>query len=328
MYKKKQFFCMLPYWQSQVSKNTGAEIINDTIIIPPALGEGHAFFSQVIPGIAVLLMDFTLVSPLSIERFKEDTERYIFHFDLSDHSNILTFNGKDTDIGYTINLGLSILSNQTESFFKPSIGKRTFAIRIFIDKKLMNEFTNSLPNKKQLNMTLSNLDQNCYHGNIDSNSILLGLTVKEKPILDESFDLHLRGITLQLLGNFLNKYNGQQTTKNPWAQAENERLAVAKNYLLNNLHLNFPSISFLSKMAGMSATKFKILFKKQFNTTAKKIFIKEKMSLANKMLLSGDYKSLTEILNELHYNKLENFSSSYFEIFKRKPSEDHIKKNS
>jgi len=79
-------------------------------------------------------------------------------------------------------------------------------------------------------------------------------------------------------------------------------------------------------MAGMSSSKYKMIFKKRFHDTPNNLFIREKMILANKLLQSGDYETLTEIIYELNYSKLSYFCSKYYALFKRKPSEDFIKK--
>ncbi|MDQ8015297.1 MAG: AraC family transcriptional regulator, partial [Flavobacterium nitrogenifigens] len=100
-----------------------------------------------------------------------------------------------------------------------------------------------------------------------------------------------------------------------------------KNYLTNNLYGPFPSLIFLAGMAGMSASKYKSLFKKRFNNTPKNLFIEEKIKLAQKLLKSGEYSTLSEVMYELNYTKLSYFSSKYFELLKRKPTDDFLKKN-
>lgn len=328
MYKNKHFFCLPPEWQEQMAHEIGGKFIDDKIImIPEALGHGYSFFIQVIPGISVLLMDFVLSVPLSIKRVKDDCERFIFHFDLSDQVSQIKVCDIDYRVGYSIGLGLAILSNKVESSFEPSVGNRTFALRLFVDKKLMNDLIkNNLAQEfevQKMNISKKTL---LYHDSIDSNSILLLLSIKEKSIFDEPFDSFLRGISLKLLGNFLNRYSSPVIVKDEMTEIENEGILKAKNYLDNNLYNQFPSIPFLSKMAGMSSTKFKLLFKKRFLDSPKNIFIREKMILANTLLQSGDFSTLTEIIHELDYVKLDYFSLKYFNIFKKKPFENFIKK--
>lgn len=323
MHKENLFFCLTPELQFQFAEDIGGRLIQNKIIeIPSDLGKGQVLFIQAIPGMALLLWDCHLKKSLKIKTYTDTVKRYIFHYDLGDHSNFLTINDKKTAIGNSINYGLAIFNNQTESFFEPSIDERTFAIRLYIDKKLMRKFIEDNENVIQ---KLKMAKKKIFCDDIDGNSLLLLLSINEKSVYDESFDAFIKGIALQLLGNFIKKYSETQAFDNI-NEFEEEGLKASKNYLLNHLHEHFPSIPFLSKLAGMSNTKFKILFKKKFSYTANEFFVQEKMNLAQKMLLSGDYNSLTEIMQELNYNKLLPFSSRYFQIFKRKPSKDFVKK--
>lgn len=328
MYKSKNFYCLPPEWQLQLASELGGEFINDKIIrLPKTLGKGHSYFIQVIPGIAVLLMDFTLTKSLEIHRVKDDTERFIFHFDVSDKPNLINISGKDYKVGYSINLGLSVLDNQAMSSFKPAMKSRTFAMRLHIDKKLMNDFIKNNPNPEfenhQINVSKQGL---LYYNYIDSNSIVLLLSLKDKSIYDESFEALIKGISLKLLGNFLNRHSNPVVAKEEVNTTEDEALIKTKNHLLDNLYNQFPSITHLSEIAGMSASRFKALFKKRFMDTPKNIFIREKMLLANTLLQSGDFNTLTEVIHELDYTKLDYFSSKYFSFFNKKPSDDFIKR--
>lgn len=328
MYKENHFYCVHPDWQQSYASEFGAALLKNKIIkAPESLGEGHTFFSQVIPGIALLFMDFTVHSPIKIKRIEEEVDRYIFHYDLSEHNNFLIIDNEKYKTGNSTN-GIAIFSNQTESYLEPSMGKRTFVLRLFVDKKLMAEFLNGISIKQEdLKQKLSCSTKAVFFDNLDANSILLMLSIKERSIFQESFDSFIKGIALQLLGLFFKKHSQNLTTANEITKAEIERLEISKNYLANNLYHKFPSITFLSKIAGMSPTKYKILFKKHFNITCKKLYTQEKMNLARKMLQSGEHATITEIAYEMHYNQLQQFSTSYFEVFKNKPNDDFIKKS-
>lgn len=322
--KKKPFFCLTPELQLQLAEEIHGKLIQNKIIeIPQDLGKGQVLFIQAIPGMALLLWNCTLDKPLKIQAYKDNTKRYIFHYDINHQPDFLTIQNKKAGIENLKDHGLTIFSNQKESFFKPPIKKEIFGIRLYIDKKLMKKF---LTDNENIIQKLKMAKKNAFYDNIDGNSYLLMLSVKEKSIYEESFDAFIKGIVLQLLGNFIKKHTETPSSHNI-KELEQEGLIASKNYLTSHLCEQFPSIAFLSQLAGMSGTKFKILFKKKFNTTANDFFIQEKMNLAHQMLQSGDYNTLTEIIHELHYNKLQQFTFRYLEIFKKKPSENFIKKN-
>lgn len=325
MYKTNDFYCVHPDWQLNYANDYGAELINNKIIeAPESLGEGHTFFSYVIPGIALLLMDFTVSSPIKIKRIEEDTYRYIFHYDLSEETNFLLVKNKKYKIGSAVNIGMTIFNNQVESYFEPAVGKRTFVLRLFVDQKLMLNFLDNIDLKNELKQKLSPSDKTLLFDSIDANSILLMLSIKEKSIFQESFNSFIRGIALQLLGTFLKKHSGS-SKESTFNKSEIERLILVKEYLLNNLDEKFPSIAFLSKIAGMSTTKFKISFKKQFEVTPNKMFINEKMNVAFRMLQSGEYFTINEISNAIHFGNSKQFNNQYFNVHNRKPIEDLVK---
>ena len=168
---------------------------------------------------------------------------------------------------------------------------------------------------------------NFFKDDIDGNSLLLLVSLFEKSIHEESFDAFIKGISLQLMSCFLKKHQRESPAANKLAEFEHKGLLESKTYLKDHLQDSFPSIAFLSKIAGMSGTKFKILFKKSFHYTAHDFFIREKMNLAHKMLQSGDYDSLEQIICELQFNKIKQFFNKYFQIFKKDPSDDFIKNN-
>jgi AraC-like DNA-binding protein len=327
-YKNKLFYCLVPEWQGLIANEIGAEFIdNKIIIIPKNLGYGHVFFIEVIPGISLILFDFVLSHPYEIFRIKNDVERYIIHFDLSDQANLLKVNTIEHQIGHAQNLGLTVLENSIESSFLPTINKRTFALRLFIDKKLMDQLIQDTAVQDAIRSKVST-GENCffYSEEMDSNSIISVLSIKEKSVFDQSFDPFIKGIGLKLLGNFFNTISNPTDSKAGLSTLESEALDKVKNYLLENLENPFPSILFLSQLAGMSSSSFKLLFKKKFLATPNNFFIREKMIFAKTLLQSGKFNSLTDIIHELNYAKLDYFALKYYDVFHRKPAEDFVRK--
>ncbi|MFZ0596082.1 MAG: AraC family transcriptional regulator, partial [Flavobacterium sp.] len=295
MKKFTHFYSLTPEWQHQLAKEMGGELIdNKIIVLPESLGHGQSFFTQITPGISALFMDFVLTTPIKMNRLKSDNELYIFHFDLSDQSSLLKINDVDYKIGSSINLGLAIISNAIESSFKPAINERTIALRLLVDKKLLHEFAESHPSEEFTKRRITIAKETpYYYDNIDSNSLLLIQSLKSKSVYDSAFDPYLKGISLKLLGNFLNRYTDSVAVKNEISPIEIEAIYKTKNYLLENLFNPFPSVPFLSKMAGMSPSKYKMLFKKEFHNSPNNLYVKEKMLLAHRLLKSGDYNTLT-----------------------------------
>lgn len=313
-----------PEWFLQLAEEIEGDLIDGKIIvIPENRGIGNFFFTGVVPGISVVFMDFILNNPFQLKRIKTKDELYIFHYDISEAINEIKIENTVYKIGNEINLSLAILNNKMESSFIPALDKRILVLRMLVHKRLLNDFVMNHPNPQFEKEII--LDKKSLYS-ISSNSQLLIESVKTVSVLDSSFDLFLKGISLKLMGNFLDAYKNSDCSKNVLTKVEYEAISKTKKYLLSNLRDSFPSIDFLSDMAGMSTTRFKILFKKRFKSTPHNLFTKEKMKLANQLLVSGDYESVTEILYEINYSRLSYFSSKYYSLFHRKPLDDFIKK--
>ncbi|MNQ36026.1 Helix-turn-helix domain protein [compost metagenome] len=330
MRKITHYYSLTPEWQRELAEKLDAEFIDNKIIkIPKSIGKGHSYFTQIIPGISVLFIDFTLSKPLKITRLKSDKQLYIFHFDLSEHINLIKINNQDYEIGSYDKLDLAIIDNELESSFKPAVNERTIAVRLLVDKKLLHDFIIKHSKKVETLQKIKATKDVFYHyGNIDSNSILLIRSIKDMPINNISFEPLLKGISLKLLGNFFNKFYDLNPTNSDITKIELEAINKTKEYLFSHLYGPFPSVTFLASMAGMSESKYKILFRKCFDNTPNNLFIAEKMKLAKELLQSGKFTSLTDVIYELNYTKLSYFSTKYYKIFRIKPSKDFVKKHS
>jgi len=329
MRKFTHYYSLTPEWQYHLVKQLNTELVDEKlIIVPNEIGKGFFYFSQVIEGISVVYADLTAKVPIKLTRQKSDNEIFIFHFDLSEHTNLIKINNIDYEIGSFNQLDLAILDNQIESSFKPSVNERTIALRLLIDKKLLQDFINKFEEKENYFVKSKTNKKTFYHyGNIDSNSILLIQSIKQKKVHDLSFDSFIKGVSLKVLGNFFNKFYETRNENATLTEIENEAIEKTKNYLLNNLYGPFPSLTFLASMAAMSASKYKSLFKIRYNNTPKNLFIEEKIKLAQKLLKSGEYTTLTAVMYELNYTKLSYFCTKYFEQLKRKPTDDFVKKH-
>jgi AraC-like DNA-binding protein len=328
MKKSTHFYSLNSEWQHElIHEEEGADLRKEVVILPQTLGHGHTYYTEIITGVSVLFFDFTLTNPIKVSNIKSD-DFFIFHFDLSEKINLIKINNTTYKTGSIPSLALAILNGDVKSSFRPATGERTLVLRLFIDKKNLREFFKNYPNES---FNLQNIKINKkpfrYYSNIDSNSILLIESLKKTSCTDISFDTYLKGISLKLLGNFLSRYSKLKNEESKMSNIEKKAIRKTKEYLLKNLRGSFPSIDFLSKLAGISPSRYIVLFKSRYLVTPNIFFNREKMLLSNKLLKSGNYNSITEIIQELNYDRLNYFSSKYYAFFKRKPADDFIKKN-
>lgn len=201
------FYSLKPHWQRSFADGINAELIDDKIIvIPETIGTGHTYFLEVAPGISVLFSDYALTSPIRMSKLISEEEFYIFDYNLTEFSDL------DEEINDGINLDLTILNNQVEKIYEPAVNQRIFGFSLFIDKVMMEKFTNEMPHSEFLNKKLNN-SKELHKDYIDSNSLILIFSLKEKSIFDVSFEEYLKGISYKLLANFLNRDTDLVSTK-------------------------------------------------------------------------------------------------------------------
>lgn len=315
-------------WHNELAQKMGAAVKDDKLMqLPESIGKGYSIFLEVIPGISVLFLDFVLSTPIKLKRLRSDGDLRILHFDLSDEINAIKIEDSTHQIGYRANLGFAVTSNDIENTHLYTMGKRILSLRLIIDKKLLVSLTNGgQDNASNMNKFGKRALYFCDY--IDSNSKILMHSIKKRPILNVGFDLYLKGVSLRLLANMCTRYSPNKISSGRMSikKKDLDAFSISKKYLLGNLKKTFPGVTFLAAMAKMSTSKYKALFHTIEKTSPNVFFEKNKMALAKKMVGSGSYLNLDEIVSELNYKKLEYFDDKYSNSFGRKPTEDFMAK--
>jgi len=98
------------------------------------------------------------------------------------------------------------------------------------------------------------------------------------------------------------------------------RLKLVEQSLVSDYSGLPPNINQLSRIAAMSPSKLKDLFKKMFGLPVYQYYQKNRMNRAKAMLLSKKY-SVQQVCNELGYNTVNDFSKTFVKTFDQLPEE-------
>lgn len=101
---------------------------------------------------------------------------------------------------------------------------------------------------------------------------------------------------------------------------ELNRLLAAKDHLIRGSENVVPTIMELSRKAGMSATKFKKMFKQVFNMPPYEYYQYTRMEKA-KELLEEEHYSVSEVGYRVGFTSLGHFTAAFKKHFGRKPSD-------
>lgn len=157
------------------------------------------------------------------------------------------------------------------------------------------------------------------------------LNPKSKKLLMEIFaddipsnlpELYVNNRILRLLEGFLEKIlsYGIAGNKFPAWDKDAQNLLRIESFLLENYTEDFPSIEKLARMAFMSPTKLKTLFKKAFGVGLYEYYQRNRMHKAKELLNSGEY-TVSAVGEMIGYQNLSNFSNAFKKEFDYLPKE-------
>lgn len=88
------------------------------------------------------------------------------------------------------------------------------------------------------------------------------------------------------------------------------RVKAIGEHILENIQDSPPSIKEMAALAGMSESKFKLVFKEAFGQSPHQYILEKKLEYAEELLATGDY-TLTQLAHKLGYSHTSGFTRIY-----------------
>lgn len=253
---------------------------------------------------------------MAIRRIATDQPYYMAYYDLGDEITTHVLDDTVHRAGYRSKLGMGFMDAGIEDVIMPPVGERSYSLRLIIDK----DFVKGLfaPNREEaITNALFDDSKNTlfFYSHIDSRSKLLLNDLKGQSFDSSSFELRLKSTALYLIGYLVERATRFEPIINRLSQQDIDSIMMTSDHMLKNLKAPFPGLNVLSEMAGMSISKYKVLFRKILKDTPNNFFLNEKLLVAQQLLLSSHFKSVTEVAYELSYHKVGYFASAYKKMF-------------
>jgi len=105
-----------------------------------------------------------------------------------------------------------------------------------------------------------------------------------------------------------------------------KKIKEIEHEITKNLSKSSPSIKEMAEKAGMSVTKFKILFRETFGETPHQYIIDKKLFFAKELLQTGQY-SITEVSYKIGFTYPSGFTRLFKSKFQFPPSVIYTNKN-
>lgn len=286
-------------------------IVDDKIqlVLPNDIAKGCSYFMEVMPGLMCLIVDFSLQRSIELTKTVNAEDFCIAYFDLSDEIDILQVKG-GAKIDYQSKLGMVVVDASLKSSYTPS--PKMYSFWLIISRPLL---------RKYLFGNIDSSDSIVFSSHIDSRTRLCLLKLKMKNYNDPSFELSVRGTTLQVLGYLVERINEIGPILGKLSELDTTQVIKTQTHMMEQLLGAFPGIDFLATKAGMSISKYKKLFKRIFKESPNSYFLREKLNLAQVLLKSGNFKSINEVASELGHVKPGYFAAIYKKQFGQLPGE-------
>lgn len=302
-------------WIEEIKVKLDSTFVNEnTMVFSDSLGKGYFYFKEIIPGMMAQIIDLTSSQEIEFTRLPSEEELYILYYDISEESfsrdmQDVSENKYEADPVY----GFGIIPSHVVTRYISIPFQRRFSVAITLTKSLFEEYLGG-PISKSIKNKNFDLKKSVYHfKHIDSRTKVLLLKLQDMNFEDSSFRFSVKGNILQILGYSIKRLRAEDNVfSNNLRAFEYDKIVQSRDYLMERLCEPFPSIKFLADMAGMSISRYIIMFKKIHFDAPKQFFIRERLVLAKKMLQSGGYKDMKSIIYDIGFSSIINFNRLYF----------------
>jgi AraC-like DNA-binding protein len=305
-------------WIRDFSAYLKAHPDRNAIIYPEEFATGFAKVYTIEPGLTYRIVDYHLNTDFVFTR--ESSKRffiiiYFYQYSNSDHL-LFTINGEKV-VEASGNYGTLLMTNSSLSQ-RLEVSKNTdvqgLTIQItdkWLQDKIDRQHTSDYSMFREKKVFQSFITPK-------SQKLLSDIFAENKSFVPS---LYMNTRVLRLLESFFDKLL-RENTKNffPSSTEEAVNILKVKSILLENYQSGFPNIENLARIALMSSTKLKRIFKKSFGMGLYEFYQKNRMHKAKEILDSGAY-SISEVGYMVGYKNLSNFSNAFKKEFGSLPKD-------
>lgn len=296
-------------WAANFAEQFGGKLEGNFIIIPKDIQIGTRYILDCGDGIIAYYINVEYLKNIRFIQKKTNSDFVGLYYNLNDGEAIVSVHNFMYKVSRS-QYNLSIIDGSLESDYQAKVGSKTFALCIFLKKRIVKEFV--LKN----NIVFRNIDEiiNPRKNTIvrfdrmSNDSFHLLNDLREKKVGGPLFDLNLIGTVHLLIANYFKKTATKREIIQTVNQQDLEKIIATQMYLIDNIENHFPSIKLLAEKANMSESKFKNLFHKITGNTANVFFMENKLLLA-KQLLEKKQLSISQISDQLQFT-----NNSYFDL--------------
>ena len=308
-----------------LARKLNLSVTKKKLVIPPHIGSGYAYASNINQDISYGIMNFSLKEDLIFSR-KKSSQGLVLAFNQIDINDFVRFAEDGTSIvdksarlnhiylsSANANLEITISNNSPTKivvvFFSPELVRKCIKKDILVDLMVYTE--NGIQNMYREPITFG------YRQLLDD----IFDTELDSPLSNLLLQNRILTLTEKFLAGFLEKDTAGDSNKNVLVKEKDIEALREVEEMLRTKDLNkFPSIDVLSMSARMSSTNLKTKFKRVYGMKLYEYYNRNRLEKAREMLQTGKY-SVKAAGLEIGFSNLSNFAKAFKREFGILPNE-------
>ena len=301
----------------------GVKIEKNTLWLPPATGTGYVKMVELANGLQVLINECIINTDVHIFRELSALQSYTLRFDQVKNMKNLTLNmGEDLLEEKNEFYSGAFLTNSLSIFgYTTNAGTEDRCVNIYFTEEWFNKYSGvkSTDTFFTKYFSLKSPSFNFEVLNIEYRELMEEIfTLKEDhPIYKTVLQNRVMLLLEKFLRNLYIRMSGV-TAQLPLDESEIKRIMQIESMLVQDLSIA-PSIMELARIAMMSETKLKNVFKNVYGLSLYEYYQKNRMLVARQLLINRKY-SVKETGLKLGFKNLSNFTIAYKKAFNILPS--------
>lgn len=302
-----------------------APVVGNTMWLPETIGSGYIKAEKLSNGLQVLTNECVLHQDCFFKRNAAPGNHFTLRFDEVRNIKALS-----------VKLGDVVLEDNTNIYSGAFLSNPVQPLEYLINRNIEDRCVNIYFTKEWFQKHFGIAEDDAVWNNIlaiDRPAVQFDvLTIDYRELMEDIFELKsdqplylaaLQNRVMLLLEKFLrNVYNREVHINNEPAVSENDlkKMIQVEAILANAVGEAPPPVPELARIATMSETKLKTLFKKIYDYSLYEYYQKNRMLKAKQLIATRKY-SVKEVGSRLGFKNLSNFTIAFKKQFNKLPSE-------
>lgn len=287
------------------------KVKDNTGYLPSSAGEGSIKLITLQNGVQLILFDYMLKEDVVYHRRKANQNFYVMRID------------EAMEQSESSKSALFFSDANTEWYYLAPANTRLRTFHISFSKNWLQELLINEP-KGELLMSNVLLKGTLYHYEILDSEYKRFLNHITQRKQDSAFEqLVIYNAVMFILERFFTRFYKKSSEEYKPVRAssdELQRLKTVESEILKDFSYTPPNINQLSRMAAMSPSKLKLIFKQVFGMPVYQYYQKHRMQKGKAMLITQKY-SIKQVAAELGYTHVKDFSKAFQKHFDQFPDE-------